>query len=119
MCFLIGNIHETLIAGIRARNPIAINPITRYIGAMEAIADHRALIDTLGGNKVVSDGIDGCTPVRVGQWKLNNRIPPEYWPGIIRLAEALGHSEINSDWLMVNFRPRTMPQASGEQEAAA
>lgn len=86
---------------------------------MESIADHRALIDALGGNKSVSDAIEGCTPVRVGQWKLGNRIPPEYWPDMIRIAEAQGRGDINSDWLMNTMRPRNMPQSSEAQDAAA
>jgi hypothetical protein len=82
---------------------------------MEPIDDHKALIDALGGNKAVSDEIDGCTPVRVGQWKLGNRIPPEYWPDFIRISEAKGFTNITSDWLMNTLRPRAMP---GEAAAA-
>lgn len=67
---------------------------------------HRALIDALGGNTAVANGIEGCTPVRVGQWKLGNRIPVEYWPDIIRLAQAKKLRKINSDWLMNTVRPR-------------
>ena len=73
---------------------------------MEPITDHRALIDALGGNKVVSDRLSDCTAVRVGQWKIGNRIPVEYWPGIIEMAEAKGFSIISSDWLMQTNRPR-------------
>lgn len=73
---------------------------------MERIEDHRGLIDALGGNKAVSDEIEGCPPVRVGQWKIGNRIPVEYWPDIIRMAEVKELSFITSDWLMMTFRPR-------------
>lgn len=86
---------------------------------MEPIKDHRALIDALGGNKVVSDELGDCTPVRVGQWKLTNRIPPEYWSDIIRIADAKGVPDITSDWLMNAFRPRTMPKSSAAESAAA
>lgn len=87
---------------------------------METITDHRSLIDALGGNKVVSDGLEDCTPVRVGQWKIGNRIPVEYWPGIIDLASRkpdLGF--VTSDWLMNSVRPRSNPAAPADQDAAA
>ncbi|AOR77199.1 hypothetical protein BES08_10895 [Novosphingobium resinovorum] len=67
---------------------------------------HRALIDALGGNTAVANGIEGCTAVRVGQWKIGNRIPVEYWPDIIRMAHAKDLSSISSDWLMNTVRPR-------------
>lgn len=86
---------------------------------MEAIIDHSSLIEALGGNKAVSDEIEGCLPVRVGQWKLGNRIPPEYWSDIIRIAEARGVPEINSDWLMNRLRPRKMPTPAETEADAA
>ena len=87
---------------------------------METITDHRELLDALGGNKAVSDEIEECTAVRVGQWKLGNRIPPEYWPDIIRIAESKGLDFVTSDWLMNTLRPRQMPRPpEPETEAAA
>lgn len=86
---------------------------------MEPITDHRSLIDALGGNKAVSDEIEGCLPVRVGQWKIGNRIPPEYWPDIIRIASEKGLSSIDSDWLMNTFKPRAMPSSEASSESAA
>lgn len=79
---------------------------------MKPIIDHRELINALGGNKAVSDELDSredcpsCTPVKVGQWKIGNRIPVEYWPGIIAVAAERGLTEISSDWLMNTVRPR-------------
>jgi hypothetical protein len=82
---------------------------------MEPITDHRSLIDELGGNKVVADTLPDCPPVRVGQWKIGNRIPVEYWPDIIAMAEAKGLSFVNSEWLMKTMRPRA--QASSSEAA--
>lgn len=87
------------------------------MAAMETITDHRSLIDGLGGNKVVADQLTECTPVRVGQWKLGNRIPVEYWPGIIAMAEARNIPDITSDWLMNTVRPRSN-SSNSETEAA-
>lgn len=72
---------------------------------MNAIVDHRSLIDALGGNTVVAS-IYPCPPVRVGQWKINNRVPPEYWPKLIERATALDFTEIDADWLMRTTPPR-------------
>mgnify|MGYP001614960112 CR=1 FL=1 len=72
---------------------------------MNAIVDHRSLVDALGGNTVVA-GIYPCPPVRVGQWKINNRVPPEYWPKLIERAAAMDFSEIDADWLMRTTPPR-------------
>ena len=83
---------------------------------MKPITDHRSLIDALGGNKALAEKLDGCTPSRVGQWKLGNRIPVEYWPKIISLAEAEQIPGVTSDWLMYHIRPREMP--SGQDAAA-
>lgn len=82
---------------------------------MKTIADHRGLIDALGGNKALAGKLTGCTPSRVGQWKIGNRIPVEYWPEIITLAEAAEINGITSDWLMRSIRPREMPV---QQDAA-
>ena len=74
---------------------------------MEDIMDHRSLIDRLGGNTVVAANLNDCTPIRVGQWKIGNRIPVEYWPGIIEMARGIdGMGFVTSDWLMNTVRPR-------------
>ena len=72
---------------------------------MEPIADHQGLIAKLGGSTVLARKCGWPLP-RVGQWKLNNRIPPEYWAEIITLAANEGLPDITSDWLMVNLPPR-------------
>lgn len=84
---------------------------------MEPITDHRSLIDALGGNTVVASEIADCTPVRVGQWKIGNRIPVEYWPAIIEIAQRKGLADIDSDWLMTTFRPRV--NSNGDDAAKA
>lgn len=84
---------------------------------MEPIVDHRTLIDALGGNKALADAIDGCTAVRVGQWKITNRIPVEYWPAVIAIASGKGFEAIDSDWLMNSIRPRAEYGAAGEAVA--
>lgn len=80
---------------------------------MKPIDCHRDLIDALGGNKAVADAIS-CPPVRVGQWKLSNRIPPEYWPRLIEMASGLGRDDITADWFMLTTPPREVaaPQAA-------
>lgn len=72
---------------------------------METIADHKSLIDALGGNAEVARA--GQWPaVRVGQWKTQNRIPVEYWPQIITIAESRNVAGIDNDWLVARWRPR-------------
>lgn len=66
---------------------------------MNAIADHRSLIDALGGNAEVARS-GSWLAVTVGQWKQQNRIPPEYWPKIIEIAAEKEVAGINSTWLM-------------------
>lgn len=85
---------------------------------METITDHRELIDALGGNVVVARELDDCTPGRVGQWKIGNRIPVEYWTGIIDFAREKGFSFVDSDWLMNTFRPRKAIETAAQDEAA-
>lgn len=85
---------------------------------METITDHSSLISELGGDTVVAGGLEDCTRGRVQQWRFGNRIPPEYWPGIIRLAEAKGLAFVTSDWLMNTLRPRAMPGERQEASAA-
>ena len=83
---------------------------------MKSITDHRSLIDALGGNKVLAGNLKDCTPSRVGQWKIGNRIPPEYWPEVIRLAGSAGLDGISADWLVANLRPRLMPSPQAAAE---
>lgn len=83
---------------------------------MKPITDHRSLIDGLGGGAGLAAKLDDCTAGRVRQWKIGNRIPVEYWPAIIRLADEAGLEGITSDWLMHSIRPREMPSP---QEATA
>lgn len=83
---------------------------------MSNITDHRSLIDALGGNKAVAGKLTDCTPGRVGQWKIGNRIPAEYWLEIIALAAEVGVEGIHMTWLATNLPPRGAKAAS---EAAA
>lgn len=76
---------------------------------METITDHAALIDALGGNKVVATLIPNCKPVAVGAWKRAKRIPVEYWPPIIKMSRAKGLHDITPDWLMAMWEPRKIP----------
>lgn len=77
---------------------------------MDAITDHRTLLDALGGNTVVAGHLanddDPCPPVRVGQWKLANSIPTEYWPDLIPLAHERGFTDITAEWLMTTSPKR-------------
>lgn len=79
-----------------------------------SVEDHAALINALGGNSVVAKTL-GCKPVTVGAWKRARRIPPEYWPAIIEMAQASGLQHINPDWLLEAWQPR---QGASEAEAA-
>lgn len=72
---------------------------------METVADHKTLIDRLGGNAVVARRGEWLA-VTVGQWKVQNRIPPEQWPKIIEMAGEDGLEGIDSDWLMRNWAAR-------------
>jgi hypothetical protein len=76
---------------------------------MEPITDHADLIEKLGGQTELASLIEGCTPGRIGQWKIGKRIPPEYWRDIVTIAAAKGHPEITVDWLTDNLRPRKIP----------
>lgn len=66
---------------------------------METIADHRSLIDALGGGAALAGKLGDCTSGRVRQWKIENRIPPKYWLGIVEIAEAEGVQGIDFRWL--------------------
>lgn len=62
------------------------------------ISDHAGLIGALGGAARVATAAE-TRPVNARAWAARNRIPPEYWPGVISLAEERGF-EIDADWLM-------------------
>lgn len=89
---------------------------------MNAVTDHRSLVDALGGNKAVADHLsveigEAVPPVRIGQWKMGNRIPPEYWLALIALAAAKNvradsNEPISTDWLTRTIRPRANAAAS-------
>lgn len=85
---------------------------------MFTIADHKALIDVLGGNLEVSR-FGQWLPVTVGQWKQQNRIPVEYWPRIIELAAEKGVDGVNSTWLMKTWPPRKKRGAAMAEANAA
>lgn len=78
---------------------------------MEPIADHKSLIDALGGNAEVAR-LGAWPPVRVGQWKNQNRIPVDYWPKIIEIAAEKSVPGINSTWLMTAWRQREVVATS-------
>lgn len=81
------------------------------------IADHKSLIDALGGNSVVAKGC-GVSAVRVGAWKRANRIPAENWPDIIKLAADKQYDQINPDWLMTHYAPRSWGNMSVAESCA-
>lgn len=53
---------------------------------------------------------DVVLPVTVRAWPIRNRIPPEYWPGIIEIAAARA-LDIDADWLMRTTPARKRPEA--------
>lgn len=59
----------------------------------------------------------------VGQWKGQNRIPPEHWPKIIEMAAEKGVPGIASSWLMNRWPARKnaagSPDNTAAQDAAA
>jgi len=62
------------------------------------IPDHASLITALGGAAKVAPAAE-TLPVNVRAWAARNRIPPEYWPGVISLAETVD-IPVTADWLM-------------------
>lgn len=76
-------------------------------------SDHASLITALGGAASVAafPGVETLA-VNVRAWSARNRIPPEYWPGIIRLADNLDLC-ISADWLM-----RTTPARANRGTSA-
>jgi hypothetical protein len=87
---------------------------------MESLTDHASLIRSLGGGAKVAEGLsalpDPPKEVTVRAWVARNRIPPEYWPGIIRIGEALDVA-VSAEWLMETTPPRTRATVA-EAEAA-
>lgn len=81
---------------------------------MAKIRDHASLIAALDGAASVAAEID-VLPVNVRAWAARNRIPPEYWPALISLAERKG-SPITAEWLMLTTPARRRQEA--EQVAA-
>lgn len=85
---------------------------------MNTIADHRSLIDRLGGNAEVAR-LGPWPANNVGFWKSQNRIPVEYWPRIIEISEIKEVAGISSDWLRDHWpaRKNAVP-ASADTTAA-
>jgi hypothetical protein len=84
----------------------------------ETFHDHATLIAELGGAARVADaaGID-TLPVNVRAWAARNRIPPEYWPGLIAFASSLS-VVLTADWLMRTTPARASRSAPIEQVSA-
>lgn len=84
---------------------------------IDELPDHAALIAKLGGAaQVANSSFVRTLPVNVRAWSARNRIPAEYWPGIIELAASIGRV-VTADWLM-----RTTPARANrvvEQVGAA
>jgi hypothetical protein len=83
--------------------------------------DHAELIQALGGGAIVATGLsdhsgETVLPVTVRAWLPRNRIPPEYWPGIIELAAAKGIA-ISADWLMRTTPARKRPEPEAAEAA--
>jgi hypothetical protein len=80
----------------------------------DEILDHAGLIAALGGAARVAEAPSVETmPVTARAWTARNRIPPEYWPGIIEFAATLNVS-VTADWLM-----RTTPARAGRVTSTA
>jgi hypothetical protein len=72
---------------------------------MENPKDHSDLIAKLGGPSKVAIAIGIGNDVNVRAWKMRNRIPPEYWPAMIGIADGEEFS-VTADWLMQTTPPR-------------
>jgi hypothetical protein len=80
----------------------------------DEILDHAGLIAALGGAARVAEAPSVETmPVTARAWTARNRIPPEYWPGIIEFAATL-NVPVTADWLM-----RTTPARAGRVPPAS
>lgn len=76
---------------------------------MDNIRDHSGLIARLGGAAKVAGAL-GALPGTVRAWNARNRIPPEYWAGVIEAAQ-IADTAIDADWLM-----RTVPARRSASE---
>jgi hypothetical protein len=74
--------------------------------------DHASLILALGGAAKVAIAADTLA-VNARAWAARNRIPPEYWPGVIALAGEQS-LVVDADWLM-----RTTPARANRATAVA
>lgn len=84
----------------------------------DKFTDHAGLIAELGGAARVAEADSLETrPVNVRAWAARNRIPPEYWPGFIALAEARGVN-VTADWLMRTTPARAARAAAPEHVSA-
>jgi hypothetical protein len=80
---------------------------------LDEISDHSGLITHLGGAASIAGAPSVKThAVNVRAWSARNRIPPEYWPGIIEFAETLG-ATVTADWLMRTTPARANRVAEG------
>jgi len=79
---------------------------------MHSFTDHASLLAVLGGGAEVASGINAL-PVTVRAWSARNRIPPEYWPDIIRLSETKGHP-VTAEWLMHSTPARKREEQQAE-----
>jgi len=85
---------------------------------MAKLSDHAALIVALGGAAEVAASPEVATlPVTVRAWVARNRVPPEYWPGLIIIAGRKGLS-VTADWLMRSTPARRRADVATQMEAA-
>ena len=72
---------------------------------MKQPIDHSDLITQLGGPAKVASALGIDNDVNVRAWKMRNRIPPEYWPAMISMADGADLT-VSADWLMRSTPPR-------------
>lgn len=88
---------------------------------MESPTDHAGLIAALGGGAEIAEGLQGLSDpplaVTVRAWAARNKIPPEYWPGMIRIGESKGVA-VTAEWLMQTTPARKRADVEPESEAA-
>lgn len=78
-----------------------------------AFANHAALISALGATRLAEQL--GTRPVTVRAWSGRNRIPPEYWQGVIAVATS-DEIDVDADWFMRTTPPRANRAESGVTE---
>lgn len=78
-----------------------------------ALANHSALISALGATRLAAEL--GTRAVTVRAWSGRNRIPPEYWPGVIAVADS-DAINVDADWLMRTTPPRANRAAEGAMQ---